>query len=190
MLSKQSFYSRLRVIVVDEAHCISEWGGSFRPDYIDLGDIRGRIAQNVPVMAASATFPPFVLGKVIKQLHIRKDAAFIRLTNARPNVALSVRVMKHSQASKADLRFVIPDGAKDAQDIPVQLVYCNSRVHCEDGADMIRDFLPPTISRDCVAFYHAKIGKARKRELEELLRKGEVRVLVCTDAVGMVRTFT
>ncbi|KAL6304460.1 hypothetical protein BKA93DRAFT_825904 [Sparassis latifolia] len=106
--------------------------------------------------------------------------------NARPNVALSVRGMRHSDKSKADLRFVIPAGAKSPDDIPMTLIYCNTRLGCEDVAECIKEWLREEgLPESCVGFYHAKIGEARKRELEEKLRKGEVRILVCTDAVGM-----
>lgn len=186
VLRKRTVVSKLRVIVVDEAHCMSEWGGSFRPDYAALGDIRARIARNVPVLVASATLPSFVLIDIKAKLRINKDVVTVSLTNARPNIALSTRVMKHPDNTKGDLRFTIPDGATTATDIPIQLIYCNSRTVTEDVADAIRDFLPTSIPRDCVAFYHAKIGRQQKRDLEEKLRKGEVRILVCTDAVGMV----
>jgi superfamily II DNA helicase RecQ len=87
----------------------------------------------------------------------------------------------------ADLRFLIPTGASKAEDIPITLVYCNRRITCKDAVDRLRAWAAAeSIPTDCIAFYHAKIGKKRKRELEEKLRFGEVRILVCTDAVGMV----
>ncbi|KAJ7431578.1 hypothetical protein B0H11DRAFT_1637650, partial [Mycena galericulata] len=53
--SKPQFTSKLRCVGIDEAHCVSLWGGSFRPDYADLGVLRGRIPSNVPFVVASAT---------------------------------------------------------------------------------------------------------------------------------------
>ena len=111
----------------------------------------------------------------------------VQMTNTRPNVALSCRTMCHSDESKADLRFLIPKGASTPEDIEISLVYCNQRITCEDAVDRLRQWARDEgIPESCIAFYHAKIGAKRKRELEELLRRGEIRILVCTDAVGMV----
>ena len=55
--SKVMFTDCLRVVNIDEAHCINIWGGSFRPDYAELGILRGRIPKNVPFLLASATLP-------------------------------------------------------------------------------------------------------------------------------------
>lgn len=191
VLAKPGFFERLRVAFIDEAHCISQWGGSFRPDYATLGAFRGRLPVNVPIAVASATLPDHVKEDIRTKLKIADNATVIAVTNARPNIALSVRPMKYSDKSKADLRFLIPQGALFATDIPITLVYCNSRTVAEDIADIIRQWLPRGMftnetRHDCVAFYHAKVGEKRKRELEEKLRKGEVRILICTDAVGMV----
>lgn len=191
VLAKERFYQHLRAAFVDEGHCISQWGGSFRPDYATLGTFRGRLPINVPIVVASATLPDHIMDDIRSKLQLTQDATVVAVTNARPNVALSVRGMKHSDKSKGDLRFVIPEDALYPKDIPVQLIYCNSRTVVEDIADVIRQWLPSTVitteaRHDCVAFYHAKVGEARKRELEEKLRTGETRILVCTDAVGMV----
>ncbi|KAJ6604921.1 P-loop containing nucleoside triphosphate hydrolase protein [Mycena sp. CBHHK59/15] len=185
-LSKPAFTSRLRCVCIDEAHCISLWGGSFRPDYADLGLLRGRIPSNVPFVVASATLPPHILDDVRSKLGLSQSATYIALTNARPNVALSCRAMKHPEESKADLRFLIDSTASKPADIPVTLVYCNQRLTCEDACDSLRRWArDENIPEDCIAFYHAKIGQAQKRHLEERLRKGEIRILFCTDAVGM-----
>ncbi|KIM82705.1 hypothetical protein PILCRDRAFT_70219, partial [Piloderma croceum F 1598] len=115
-----------------------------------------------------------------------RNAKMVRVSNARPNIALSVRAMKFDNYSMADLRFLIPPKASKLEDIDITLVYCNQRTTCEDCVDRLRSWahemgIPP----ECIAFYHAKIGAKRKRELEEMLRKGQIRILVCTDAVGM-----
>ncbi|TDL27966.1 P-loop containing nucleoside triphosphate hydrolase protein [Rickenella mellea] len=185
VLCKAKFNQILRVVVVDEAHCISEWGGSFRTDYADLGLVRGRLKADVPWLVASATLPSHVLDDIRTTLKISSSAAYVRMTNARPNVALSTRVMKFGEESKGDLRFTIPFGATKAEDIPIQLIYCNSRLDGEDIVDRLRFWLPSSIPQECIQFYHAKKGTKEKRSLEERLAKGEVRILVCTDAVGM-----
>lgn len=173
---------------MDEAHCISLWGGSFRPDYAELALIRSRFPRNVPFLVTSATLPDHILDDINAKLQLSASIKSIRISNARPNVALSCRRMHHPDNSKADLRFLIPKGARKPEDIDVTLVYCNQRTVTEDIVDRMRVWLRAEgIPTSCVAFYHAKVGEKRKRELEDDLRTGEIRILVCTDAVGMVR---
>ena len=185
VLSKEEFRTHLRVVSIDEAHCISLWGGSFRPDYAQLGFLRATIPSHVPLTVASATLPQHVLEDIRTKLQLHKDAKVISLTNDRPNVALSVRTMRHPAESFGDLRFLIPEGAKEPADIPVTLVYCNERTVSEQAADTLRRWATDAGlegADKCIAFYHAKIGSARKREIEEELRKGNIRILI-----GMLR---
>ena len=96
--------------------------------------------------------------------------------------------MQHSEESKGDLCFLITKDAKEPKDIPITLVYCNQRVTTEDATDRLRDWAEDCgIPRDCIAFYHAKVGSKRKCEIEEGHQKGAICILLCTDAVGMVR---
>ena len=185
--SKVMFTDCLRVVNIDEAHCINIWGGSFRPDYSELGILRGRIPKNVPFLLASATLPEHVLDDIRLKLQLPKNVKMVRLTNARPNVALSVRAMQKPEKSMGDLRFLIPPDATKADDIKITLVYCNQRAVTEDGADYARDWAEEhNIPRESIAFYHALIGAERKRSIEDKLARGEIRILFCTDAVGMV----
>lgn len=143
------------------------WGGSFRPDYAALGLLRGRFPGNVPFLVASATLPEHVLDDI----------------NARPNIALSVRVMEHSDDSKGDLRFLIPPNAKQPMDVPITLVYCNQRSTTEDCADRAKEWAEEHgLPTSCIAFYHALIGQERKRKIEDELRAGNIRILPCTEA--------
>ncbi|KDR67869.1 hypothetical protein GALMADRAFT_79410, partial [Galerina marginata CBS 339.88] len=186
VLSKDPFIRNLRAVNIDEAHCMNVWGGSFRPDYATLGILRGRFPRNVPFLVASATLPEHVLDDIRSKLKLAKDVEMVQLTNARPNVALSVRVMEHSDDSKGDLRFLIPPQAKQITDVPVSLVYCNQRTTTEDCADRGKEWADEHgLPTSCIAFYHALIGQERKHEIEEELRAGNIRILFCTEALGM-----
>jgi len=186
--SKEGFYTRLHALCIDEGHCMTLWGGTFHPDYGNLGILRGCFPKNVPIVVASATLPEHILDDIRWKLRLSQSVKVVSISNARPNIALSVRAMQHSDESKADLRFLIPKDASKPEDIPVTLVYCNQWTVAEDAADHLRDWAGDCgIAPDCIAFYHSKVGQKRKRELEEKLRKGEIRILLCTDAVGMVR---
>jgi superfamily II DNA helicase RecQ len=96
-------------VCIDDVHCVSLWGGSFHPDYAEIGVLRARLPPHVVMMIASATLPDHILDDIRHRISITKDAQFVALSNDRPNIALSVRVMKHSEESKADLRFLIPN---------------------------------------------------------------------------------
>lgn len=94
--------------------------------------------------------------------------------------------MKYDEGSKGDLRFTIPRNARGPEDIPITLIYANDRGICEEIYDQLKHFSPLGFPANTIVYYHAKIGQKRKRNLEEGLRKGKVRIMICTDAVGMV----
>ncbi|KAJ6614985.1 P-loop containing nucleoside triphosphate hydrolase protein, partial [Mycena sp. CBHHK59/15] len=186
VLSQLHFQEHLRLVFIDEAHCVSLWGGSFRSEYGELGVLRGRVPPSVTFAIASATLLRHVLDEVCAKLKIGKDAVTVTLSNARPNVALSVRKIVHPDETKADLRFLIPENATSPADIPITLVYFNQRIETEDACDRLQYWATSVgIDTSAIGFYHAKIGTARKRELETMLREGRIRILCCTDAVGM-----
>ncbi|KAF9472973.1 P-loop containing nucleoside triphosphate hydrolase protein [Pholiota conissans] len=160
VLSQNRFSESIRLLNIDEAHCMNIWGGSFRPDYAKLGILRGRFKGHVATQIASATFPEHVLNDFVP-------------CNTPKNF-------------KADLRFIIPVNATKASDIPITLVYCNKRKDTEECVDRMREWaVKEDIDPDCIVFYHALIGEKRKRKIEELLGKGDIRVLFCTEALGM-----
>ncbi|KAF6745812.1 P-loop containing nucleoside triphosphate hydrolase protein [Ephemerocybe angulata] len=167
VFSKQGFTDRLRCVCVDEAHCINIWGGTFRPDYAQLGVLRGRLPSAIPLLIASATLPTHVLEDVRRKLQLFQDAPIISVTNDRPNVSLS-----------------------SPSDIAQTALYVNQRTTCEDACDVLRKWARHVgFSREAasaaIVFYHAKVGTARKREIEAKVKSGEVRIIVCTEALGM-----
>jgi superfamily II DNA helicase RecQ len=103
VLSKREFSDKLQAVCIDEAHCISLWGGSFRTDYANLGVLRGRFPSNVPFIIASATLPDHILNDIRGKLKLSRNAKMVRVSNAHPNIALSVRAMKFDNYSMADL---------------------------------------------------------------------------------------
>ena len=82
VLSKKKFHQRLRAVCVDEAHCISLWGGSFHPDYAGLGVLRGRFPSNVPVVVASATLPEHILDDIKRKLRLSTSVQKVSMSNA------------------------------------------------------------------------------------------------------------
>jgi superfamily II DNA helicase RecQ len=107
LLRKPAFISKLLGIIIDEAHCISEWG-DFRKEYRALGRLRYILPRNVRFMLASATLPPLILKDCFDVLRIQQDClTLFHRSNDRPNVHLVVREIQSTIASFHDLSFLL-----------------------------------------------------------------------------------
>src|SRR5437660_5778391 len=156
-------------IAIDEAHCISEWGHDFRPEYRELKKLR-RHLPDVPIMALTATATERVRGDILKQLALRDPRCYVASFN-RPN--LSYRVVPKSAPYEQLLAFIT--GRPNDSGI----VYCASR--------KTADSLARNLSEDGVKAkpYHAGLeGRERTRNQEMFLRD-DVRVVSATIAFGM-----
>ena len=87
------------------------WGGTFCPDYGNLGILQGHFPKNVLIVVASATLPEHILDDIHWKLWLSQTVKIVSVSNAHPNIALSVRAMQHSDESKIDLWFLIPKDA-------------------------------------------------------------------------------
>ena len=156
-------------VAVDEAHCISEWGHDFRPEYRQLGQLRDRLGQ-VPFIAATATATPRVRTDIVTQLGLRDPAVFVGGFD-RPN--LTYRVEMKSEAYDQILRFVRARAEESG------IVYCGSRAGAESVAERLaRD----GISAGC---YHAGMDREQRQTNQEKFLRDEVRVICATIAFGM-----
>lgn len=134
------FRQRVICLVIDEVHAISEWGtDDFRPEFASIGSLRPRFPPGTPILAASATLPTDVILDIQEKLGLPADCARVMLSNAKPNVALSVRRMKHPEDTMADLLCLLPPTAARPSDIPVTLIYVNGRTDAEDIQDFFQD---------------------------------------------------
>lgn len=173
--------------VVDEAHAVTEWGtDDFRPEYARIGTLRARLLPGTPILAASATLPEALIRDLQQKLGLDNDCARVMVSNAKPNVALSVRIIQHPEDSMADLLTLIPHDASTADDIPITIIYVNGRTDAEDIQDILRAALPESISCHAVEFYHRNISEERKSYILDRMRLGEIRIVPVTDALGWV----
>jgi ATP-dependent DNA helicase RecQ len=172
------FAERLRaadvgLFVVDEAHCVSQWGHDFRPDYFRLADAARYIGARA-IFAATATATPQVAGDIVARLGLREP---VRITTGfdRPNLSFAVvrcrsRADKHARIGAA----LAEEGALPA------IVYCGTRRGC--------DALGPRLARELgeeVLVYHAGLGREKRAEVQRRFMAGEAPVVVATNAFGM-----
>ncbi len=160
------------LLVVDEAHCISQWGHDFRPDYLKIGGLR-RELMNPPCLALTATATVRVQKDLCDRLSLRDP---LRLVTGfrRANLALSVRFCRSRQEKLAMLEHLV--GETEEGTI---LVYCATRRTVEEVADRLRQ------SHRLVSYYHAGLSDEERRLVHHDFRRGAVRILAATNAFGM-----
>lgn len=157
----------ISTIVIDEAHCISQWGYDFRPDYLQIGQIRERV--DAPVLALTATATPQVCEDIMDKLAFRD------------------RVLFKSDFERANLNYIVRESAdKMGQLLSVcrgvpgtGIVYMRNRAKCEEMAAALK---AAGISAD---FYHAGLQSISRSERQQDWKSGKTRVMVCTNAFGM-----
>jgi bloom syndrome protein len=165
---------KLARIVIDEAHCVSQWGHDFRPDYKLLGDVRKKF-PSVPVMALTATATENVKVDVIHNLGIDGCQIFTRSFN-RPNLYYEVRTKGKKKEDIEDIAELINTKYPKQTGI----VYCLSRKNCEDLAKVLRDEYKIKAHH-----YHALLKSHEKSEVQKKWQAGQYHVIVATIAFGM-----
>ncbi|KAJ7273824.1 P-loop containing nucleoside triphosphate hydrolase protein [Mycena rebaudengoi] len=187
VLRKPEFGSRCLSVFIDEAHCVSHWGASFRKKYASIGIIRAFLPRAIPIIAVSATLTPRVHQDLLAKLQIDpKDYVYVNIGNDRPTVAQVVRAMEHPMNSYRDLDFLAPDTMTSPADMPKAFIYCDDT---KDGAGIVDHVNgrvhPQYRERGLVRPYNAAMSKDYRDTVMRLFRAGIIRVLVCTDAAGM-----
>lgn len=165
---------RLARIVIDEAHCVSQWGHDFRPDYKALGEIRKKF-QSVPVMALTATATENVKIDVMHNLGMEHAEVFTQSFN-RPNLTYEVRPKGKGQAVLDGIAEIIDTSYKDQAGI----VYCLSRKNCEAVAEQLRNSYGINAQH-----YHAGMSSEERIDIQKKWQAGTFLVIVATIAFGM-----
>ncbi|UKJ89747.1 DNA helicase [Theileria orientalis] len=160
---------RLKLFVIDEAHCVSQWGHSFRKDYRKLGNLKNNF-PTVPILAVTATATPDVIVDITGVLKMRKCVTLITTIN-RPNLWLEVREKKKNYMEEVVQILTSTTGCG--------IVYCLTTSDCEKAAQKIASH---GIS---VTVYHAKMELEDRTRSQNLWKSGNVRIIVATVAFGM-----
>jgi ATP-dependent DNA helicase RecQ len=161
----------VRLLAVDEAHCVSQWGHDFRPSYLRLGDVREELA--CPVVALTATATPAVREDVTKQLRLREPEVIVKGFD-RPNLAWSVIGASDRQA-KDMLLLRLLRGQADG----VSIAYAPTRKAVDSLTDMIR-----RAGLNAIAYHAGMSAQDRERQQDAFMR-GDAQVVVATCAFGM-----
>lgn len=159
----------ISLITVDEAHCVSEWGHDFRPDYLDIIYIR-RLFPDAVMLALTATATDSVQKDIIKNLGLKKPHIFLSGFD-RPNIYLTVRQKKRAMEQLAECI----EKHRDESGI----VYCFSRRQAEEVTKKLQ-----AMNYSCVC-YHAGLSAEERKAHQEMFIKNQVRVIVATVAFGM-----
>jgi ATP-dependent DNA helicase RecQ len=162
---------KVSFMAVDEAHCISEWGHDFRPEYRNLKNIIGRIGDDIPIIGLTATATPKVQEDIIKNLGISGARTFKASFN-RPNLYYEVR-LKTKNVDADIIRFIKQNTGKSG------IVYCLSRKRVEELAQVLQ------VNGIKAVPYHAGLDAKSRSNYQDQFLMEDVDVVVATIAFGM-----
>jgi len=158
-------------LAIDEAHCISEWGHDFRPEYRNLRRIVQRIGEGIPIIAVTATATPKVQEDILKNLGISNANTFKASFN-RPNLYYEIRP-KTGQVDGDIIRFIKQNEGKSG------IVYCLSRKRVEELAQTLQ------VNGLKAVPYHAGLDPKKRAKHQDMFLMEDVDVVVATIAFGM-----
>ncbi|GLT73960.1 hypothetical protein SLA2020_457870 [Shorea laevis] len=174
-LEKCHHSGRLSLISIDEAHCCSQWGHDFRPDYKNLGILKTQF-PSVPLLALTATATQKVQNDLMDMLHIPKCVKFLSTVN-RPNLFYMVR--EKSSVGKVVIDEIAEFVQESYPNNESGIVYCFSRKECEQVASELRK---RGISAD---YYHADMDVIAREKVHMRWSRNKLQVIVGTVAFGM-----
>lgn len=167
-------------VVIDEAHCIAQWGQKFRTKYSTLNKLRSYVAPNTPLLLTSATFPPQVAADIRDTLEVQDDRSFdLNLGNDRSNIMPIVWPMKGGKDDFGSLDFVVSGG-----ELRRTVIYVNEKETARGACEYLQSLVPEKSSQ--IDFIHSgRCHNPQKRVLREF-QAGTINVLCATEVVGMV----
>lgn len=182
-------------MVVDEAHCISHWGADFRKKYGTLGTVRTFLPRGTPVIAMTATLTSRARRDIHGKLQFSKGLSrFLNVGNDRSNVSIIVRACEHPLNSYHDLDFVLPAIIQQGSDIKKTWIYVDNITVGTEIIDHLQEVLrerSPAVAESPASHnffrpFNATMSAEYRKDAMAAFRNGHIRVMVCTDAAGMV----
>ncbi len=164
---------KISFVAVDEAHCISEWGHDFRPEYRRIRDMMELIGQKVPLIALTATATPKVQSDIVKTLHLEKPNIFLSSFN-RSNLLYEIKPKgKKENVLKSIVQFVKANTGKSG------IIYALSRKSTEEIAEFLN------VNGVKAAAYHAGMEQPIRAQIQDQFLMEDIDVIVATIAFGM-----
>lgn len=159
----------VRLLAVDEAHCISQWGYDFRPPYLQIANFRKKIGK-VPCIALTASATPFVKQDIVEKLNFDTRHQVFFSTFERKNISFSFFEVENKINKSIDILEKVSGSG---------LVYCKSRKRTKEIADLL---CARGIEAD---YYHAGLEAQLRNEKQDAWLQNQKRIMVCTNAFGM-----
>lgn len=159
---------QLNLIAVDEAHCVSQWGHDFRPEYLELSFLKQRFPK-VPMLALTASATPAVAEDILLHLGLRNAPVF-RQSFARPNIFYDIRYAENKSGDTIAALKEAPGSS---------IIYCRSRRHTESVSKQLRD------ADIAAVHYHAGMKPDARAAAQDAWMSGAATVMVATTAFGM-----
>lgn len=158
----------ISLIVVDEAHCVSQWGYDFRPPYLRIANLREEL-PGVPLIAVTASATPVVQEDICRQLRFTNTQVF-RQSFERPNISYSSFCVDSKVNKLLEILQKVPGSS---------IVYCSSRKQTKELAYLLG------LQNIPADYYHAGLPQEIRKQKQEAWINNQVRVMVCTNAFGM-----
>lgn len=159
----------IRLLAIDEAHCISQWGYDFRPTYLRIANLREHL-PGVPVLALTASATKLVQEDICTQLKFSPAHVVFRQSFDRPQLSYSVFNVPSKQNKLMEVLHNVPG---------TSIVYCKSRKQTQTISDLLN------MNRLNADYYHAGLSSDERNKRQESWFKDKTRVMVCTNAFGM-----